>query len=169
MEFPILHCIILLQQIKNRIGKNNAGFGSDIIAIDIQRARDQGLPSFLEVRRQCNLQPEVNSFEDLHKIFNLTKNVELLKQHYESVEDIEYYVGGIMETFEILGNPLVGKTFGCVIARQWDNFAGGDVYYYSNPDSPYPFTADQIAAVHNYSISSLLCANTGMTETAAVW
>ena len=136
--------------------------------MDIQRARDQGLPSFLEVRRQCNIQPPVETFDDMYQIF-APDNVELLRNTYEDPNDIDYYVGGIFETYEILGNPLVGPTFGCVIAHQWDNFAGGDIYYYSNPNSPYPFTQDQIDAVHNYSISSLLCANSGMSLTAQVW
>lgn len=96
-------------------------------------------------------------------------NVDLLRGAYASIEDIDYYVGGLFETYEILGNPLVGPTFGCVIASQWDNFAGGDIYYYSNPLSPHPFSDAQIQAVHAYSISGLICANTNMTGTAAVW
>ncbi|KAG4078673.1 hypothetical protein HA402_015263 [Bradysia odoriphaga] len=156
-------------EITNRIGKkSDCGYGADIISIDIQRARDQGLPSFLDVRRQCKIQPEVNTFDDMYEIF-APENVELLRATYEDPEDIDYYVGGVFETYEILGNPLVGPTFGCVIANQWDNFAGGDIYYYSNPDSPYPFTSEQIEAIHAYSISNLLCANSEMTETAQVW
>lgn len=96
-------------------------------------------------------------------------NVELLRDAYADIEDIDYYVGGVFETYEILGNPLVGPTFGCVIASQWDNFAGGDIYYYSNKQSPYPFTDPQIEAIHAYNISGLLCANSGMTQTAQIW
>lgn len=161
--------MLLLTQITNRIGKKTKnGYGDDIIAIDIQRSRDQGLASYVDVRRKCKLQPEVNSFDDLEKFLNKT-NVNLLREAYEHVNDIDYYVGGIFETYEILGNPLVGPTFGCVIASQWDNFAGGDIYYYSNPASPHPFSAAQIKAVHDYSISSLICANTKMSGTAKVW
>lgn len=156
------------QQITNRIGKNADGYGADIISIDIQRARDQGLASYVDIRRQCGLQPAVNCFDDLYEIMH-PDNVELIKNTYDDINDVDYYVGGIFETYEILGNPLVGPTFGCVIARQWDNFAGGDIYYYTNPSSPYPFTKDQIAAIQAYSISNLLCANSNMTETAQVW
>jgi len=155
-------------EILNRIGKNAAGYGKDIISIDIQRARDQGLPSYLDVRRKCQLQPQINTFDDLYQILNAT-NVDLLKSVYADAEDIDYYVGGIFETFEILGNPLVGPTFGCVIGSQWDNFAGGDIYYYLNPSSPYPFTQPQIEAIQSYSISNLLCANSGMDQTAEIW
>lgn len=112
--------------------------------------------------------PEIKTFDDFKAFLN-PANVELLRNAYESPEDVDYYVGGILETYEILGNPLVGKTFGCVIAKQWDNFAGGDIYYYTNPNSPYPLTQPQIDAVQAYSISSLLCANSNMNETAAVW
>lgn len=81
--------IILLQQITNRIGKNADGYGADIISIDIQRARDQGLPSYIEVRKLCGLKPEVNCFKDLKKIMN-PKNVELLEKTYKNIKDIDY-------------------------------------------------------------------------------
>lgn len=154
-------------EIINRIGKNSAGYGKDIISIDIQRARDQGLPSFLDVRKQCNF-PPITSWENLTTLFNPI-NVQLLQNVYESVYDIDFYVGGVLEILEILGNPLVGPTLGCVIGSQWSNFAGGDIYYYLNPSSPYPFTQDQIAAVQKYSISNLLCANSNNTQTAEIW
>lgn len=101
-------------------------------------------------------------------LFNAT-NVNLLQNVYESVEDIDFYVGGVLEILEILGNPLVGPTLGCVIGHQWSNFAGGDIYYYLNPSSPYPFTEAQIKAIQAYTISNLLCANSNNTETAQIW
>lgn len=148
-------------EIINRIDKNKDGYGIDLISIDIQRARDQGIPSFLEVYRSCNLEPKVETFDDFNKIFNET-NVQLLKNIYKSPEDVEFYVAGMLETFEHVGNPLAGPTFGCVIGRNYKNVMAGDIYFYSSPSSPYPFTEAQIYAVQNFTFSGLLCANSNM-------
>ncbi|XP_037034706.1 chorion peroxidase-like [Bradysia coprophila] len=158
-------------EVINRIGKSGSnGIGWDLISIDLQRARDQGLPGFLQLRRALNLTPVITSFADMYATnFLPVQNIQLLENIYEDAEDIDYYVGCVMETIQLTGNPLVGATSGAVIARQWDNFAGGDPYYYKNPSSPHPFSQEQIWSVGNYTISNLLCANTNMNETAAGW
>jgi peroxidase len=155
-------------EIINRIGKDARGFGTDLIATDIQRARDQGLPSFVEVRRQCNLTPAINSMDDFNKIFNPI-NVQLLKRLYKSHEDVDFYVGGMLEIFESVGYPLVGKTFGCVIVAHYDNVVSGDIYYYTHPESPYPFTEAQITAISNYAFSNFFCTNSNLTEVNSMW
>lgn len=96
-------------------------------------------------------------------------NVALLESIYASPEDVDFYVGGVLEIFKIVGGPFVGPSFGCLIAAGHDSFAGGDIYYYSNPSSPYPFPPDQINSVHNYNLSSIICQNTGLTEVVQIW
>lgn len=140
----------------------------DIIALDIQRERDHGCPTFVQIRRKCKLMPEINSFDDFGKIFNKT-NVELLKSMYQSYEDVELYVGGMLEAFESVGNPLAGPTFGCIIGENYNNVMGGDIYFYSHPENPYPFTKAQIDAIHNYTVPSIYCSNSKLKEVYKYW
>lgn len=155
-------------QIINRIGKNRQGYGTDLVSIDIQRGRDHGIPSFVQIRRACKLKPEINSFDDLNKIFNKT-NVDLLKNIYKSYEDVDFYVGGLLEAFESVGNPFAGPTFGCVIGENYNNVMGGDIFFYSHPENPHPFTKAQIDAIKNYQISHLYCTNSGLKKTNEMW
>ncbi|KAG4066176.1 hypothetical protein HA402_014476 [Bradysia odoriphaga] len=156
-------------EIINRIGKNlKNGYGIDLIALDIQRGRDHGIASFVDIRRKCKITPEINSFDDFNLIFNKT-NVDLLKKVYKSYEDVEFYVGGLLEIFEAVANPLAGETFGCVIGENYRNAMGGDIFFYSHPENPYPMTQAQIAAITKYSTSNLFCANTGLKETNKLW
>lgn len=148
----------------NRFNKDSNGFGFDLISNDIQRSRDQGLPSFLDIRRRCGLKPDINTFDDFKLIFNET-NVNLLKNFYKSPEDVEFYVGGLFETFEHIGNPLAGPTFGCAVGEQYKNTMGGDIYFYTHPESPYPFTKAQIEAVQKITNVHLFCINSNLTHT----
>lgn len=156
-------------QIINRIGKSSKnGYGIDLIATDIQRSRDHGIPSFVDIRRKCKLSPEINSFDDFNLIFNET-NVDLLKKVYNSYEEVDFYVGGMLEAFEHVGNPFAGPTFGCIIGENYNNVMGGDRYFYSHPENPYPFKKTQIDAITKYSVSNMFCANSGLNETNKLW
>lgn len=148
----------------NKIDKNEEGFGVDLLSIDIQRGRDHGTPSFLEIRKRCKLEPKVETFDDFKLIFN-EKNVELLKKFYKSPEDVDFYVGGMLELFEHVANPVAGPTFGCVIGENYRNVMGGDIYYYTHPENPYPFTPKQLEAIKTFSMVHLYCLNSNMKKT----
>lgn len=114
------------------------------------------------------MKPEINSFDDFNQIFIKT-NVDLLRNIYESHEDVDFYVGGLLEAFESVGNPFAGPTFGCVIGANYNRVVGGDIYYFSHPENPYPFTAAQIVAIRKYKIPNIFCTNSGLKETNEMW
>jgi len=120
------------------------------------------------MRRLCKFTPEINSFDDYRKIFNET-NVNLLKSVYASHEDVDFYVGGLLEMFESIGNPFVSPVFGCIIGLGHNNYVQGDIYYYTHKENPYPFTAAQIASIRKYDLSSIICTNTGFKQTNLLW
>lgn len=149
----------------NKINKNEDGFGMDLISIDIQRGRDQGVPSYLDIRRKCNL-TVMTTFDDFAQVID-PANVDLLKSVYKSPEDVDLYVGGWLEVFKSTGNPLAGPTFSCVISQNYRNSIGGDIYFYSHPENPYPFTTDQMNVIKGFSMRHMICLNSNLTKVNA--
>ncbi|XP_054167499.1 peroxidasin homolog pxn-1-like [Oppia nitens] len=89
--------------------------GMDLISLNIQRARDHGIPPYNEYRRLCNL-TKAKKFDDL--LSETPKFiVERYKKIYESVDDIDLFSGGIPET--PVHGGVIGPTFACIIGMQF--------------------------------------------------
>ncbi|CRL07712.1 CLUMA_CG020666, isoform A [Clunio marinus] len=156
------------EEIFNRFAKNKDGMGLDLLSIDIQRGRDHGLPTFLDARRKSGFKADFKTFDDLTEIFP-QHNVELLKSVYEDVEDIDLYVGAMLETFSSLDEVLVGETLGYVIGHQYQRSVGGDVYFYTHKVNPHPFTDSQIHAIDSFTFNHLICQNTNVEFVPKNW
>lgn len=77
-------------------------------ALEIQRGRDHGIPSYIEYRTRCGLRDATN-FEDLTNIPE--RQIRRLRRLYASPRDIDLYVGLLSER-PIRGSQL-GHTAAC--------------------------------------------------------
>ena len=77
----------------------------DLVALNIQRGRDHGLPGYNAFRELCGL-GRVNSFQLLADLIP-AKLVERLRLLYSHVDDIDLFVGGISEISEV--ESLLGE------------------------------------------------------------
>ena len=69
---------------------------SDLVSLNIQRGRERGLPSYTTYRNKfCKITPIVNSFEDLKEAGITQKDIDNLKSQYQSVNDVDLFVGGM--------------------------------------------------------------------------
>ena len=88
---------IFTEEVTNHLFQaKNKSFGMDLVALNIQRGRDHGLPGYNAFRELCGL-GRVTDFDFLvdaipHKI------VERLKLIYRDADDIDLFIGGIVET-----------------------------------------------------------------------
>lgn len=126
-------------------------FGMDLAAINIQRGRDHGIPAYVEWRKPCGLS-EIRTWEDLDSIVG-PKSANRIRRAYDRVEDIDLFVGGIAERPVIGG--LVGPTFACIIAQQFNNLRRGDRFWYENPNFESSFTPAQIFSIRQVSLSQV--------------
>ena len=69
----------------------------DLAALNIARGHERGMPGYTVYRNRpaCNINPKVNSFEDLERAGFTKDIIEKLKETYESVDDIDLFPAGM--------------------------------------------------------------------------
>merc|ERR1719228_68292 len=132
------------------------GIGLDLVALNIQRGRDHGIPGYIHYRRICRSGPS-NTFDDLKSNIS-PKSVEDLKKAYESVEDIDLFIGMSLETPSQHG-AMAGNTFLCLIADQFARLKWGDRFFYDLSNQVGSFTPDQLYEIRKASLARLVCDN----------
>jgi peroxidase len=133
----------------------------DLFAANVQRGRDHGLPSYIDIREKCG-SGRIQRFAELRDTMP-PETVDKLEVMYETVRDIDFFVGGLAER-PIAGGAAVGPTFACIIARQFSDLKRGDRFFYEN--SPRVWTGalsmPQLNEIKRMTLSHLLCSNFDM-------
>merc|ERR1712234_73146 len=78
--------------------------GMDLIALNIQRGRDHGLPGYIHHLRDCTGQ-QVRSWTDLELVMR-PLYAEKMRKVYVDLDDIDLFVGGFLET--AVNDSLIG-------------------------------------------------------------
>lgn len=133
-------------------------YGKDLLAIDITRGRDHGLPPYSYFRKLCGLRP-IYSFDEFKRE---SKSVDIVNQlkgvyRYESsvlhcqsmvygdctclsrnyFEDLDLIVGLIME--QSVHGSLYGPTTVCIMGEQYYRLKYGDRFWFENLYHPGAF------------------------------
>ncbi|CAB9521948.1 Peroxidasin homolog [Seminavis robusta] len=96
----------------------------DLAALNIQRGRDHGIPRYNDLREVMLLQ-RYTRFED---ITSDTKLQEKLALVYDTVDEIDAWVGGLAE--DHVENASVGELVGTIIKDQFERLMHGDPHFY---------------------------------------
>ncbi|KAL1452727.1 hypothetical protein WDU94_006931 [Cyamophila willieti] len=130
-------------------------FGDDLCARDIQRGRDFGLQPYVEYRELCGLS-RTRSFRDLIDFMD-SDQVYRLGQVYRSVNDIDYYIGGLLEN--VIRGTLSSPSFRCVFGEAFYRYKYGDRYFYEGAPSSNPgaFSPVQLNAIKKVFLSQIIC------------
>ncbi|KAF0298779.1 Thyroid peroxidase [Amphibalanus amphitrite] len=149
----------LVDTIRNRLfAPPGAAFGLDLGALNIQRGRDHGLPSYVQWRRACRLTP-VDSFAQLKTVMSPLAVAKLITT-YKDLADVDLYVGGLLET--PLEGALVGPTLACLMANQFQTLRRGDRFWYENGDERHSFTPGQLRELRKVTLSKVICDNSAL-------
>ena len=120
----------VIDELRNFLfGEPGAG-GFDLVALNIQRGRDHGLPSYNTMRQAAGLTP-VQSFSDISAD---AENQSRLAAAYDSVDEIDAWVGGLAE--DVLPQAHLGETFSVLLKDQFEALRDGDRFWYARTLSP---------------------------------
>lgn len=125
----------------------------DLAAMNVQRARDHGLPGYLEWRRYCNMS-RVNTFEDLAGEIGSGRVRQKLRELYGHPGNIDVWVGGILE--DQLPGAKVGPLFRCLLLEQFQRTRDGDRFWYEGAGV---FRPEQLAQIQQVTLARILCDN----------
>ncbi|XP_057296799.1 eosinophil peroxidase-like [Hydractinia symbiolongicarpus] len=124
----------------------------DLMALNIQRGRDHGLPTYGSFRRFCKLK-SVTRFSQLHGIIRSSAIPELEKL-YSTPGEIDLYAAASSEIPE--EGKLLGPTFSCLVKDQFERIRDGDRFFYQRKGI---FTTAQLSEIRKVTFARVLCDN----------
>jgi hypothetical protein len=127
--------------------------GQDLFALDIQRGRDVGLPTYNAARLAYGLSA-VTSFDQITSDPTLKAE---LKQVYGTVDQVELFVGGLAE--DHAPGSSMGPTFQAIIANQFERVRDGDRMWYQNI-----FSGASLRGIQNTSLADIIARDTNVTN-----
>jgi len=131
-------------------------YGGDLVAFNIWRARDHGLPGYNTYRQLFGL-PKAATFQDLGDVIS-PDVIDKMASIYKSPDDIDLFIAGMSEKVAA-GGGMVGHTFTHMIADQFARLKEGDRYYYEHGGQSGSFTPQQLVEIRKVSMASVLCRN----------
>ena len=127
----------IIDGVRNNLFGPPGNGGQDLVAINLQRGRELGLPSYTAVYNALNPDNPIENFEDLNPIFGADVAA-LFVEAYDNVGDIDLWIGGLAELPAQEG-VLLGPTFSAILADQFARLRNYDSFFYTdqleNPDS----------------------------------
>jgi len=135
--------------------KGEKPFGMDLVALNLQRGRDHGLPGYSKWREFCG-KPAATTFDDLSDVIHRRTAEYMQNFLYNHVEDVDIFVGQTLE--KSFDDALVGHTLVCLLSDQFYRLQRGDRFYYENGGLPNSFTPAQLQELRRSSLRQVMCA-----------
>ena len=107
---------------------NGNAIPGDLIARNIQRGRDHGIPGYAELRKVCNMKP-LSGTTRPDEIDSATWT-RLMTTYKDEPDQIDGFTGGLAETAPSDGK--VGPLFSCIIGRQFKRLREGDRFFFTH-------------------------------------
>ncbi len=148
--------LLAVSEVRNLLFGNGGFGGEDLIARDVQRDRDNGIPNYNTLRVALGL-PAVTSFSQISS--DPTVQKELAKAYPGGVKTIDAFEGGLAEA-DVAGSD-VGPLFQAIMVDQFKRLRNGDRFFYGNQT----FTPDEQRILQaGNTLSEVIKANTNITN-----
>ena len=141
----------VVDAVRNFLFGNPGEGGFDLASANIQRGRDHGLANYNSVRQAYGLSAH-NTFSDIPSGSDVQG---ILEDAYNSVDDIDLWVGGLAENH--IPGAFVGETFHAILVDQFTRLRDGDRFWYRNDLF---FTGAQLTEIENTTLADIIRRNT---------
>ncbi|CAL4121104.1 unnamed protein product, partial [Meganyctiphanes norvegica] len=156
----------ITQEVTNHLFQDpGKKWGMDLAAINMQRGREHGVPSYNEFRSFCGL-PRLAKFEEMLGYMS-NKTVKRYSDVYRHPDDIDLWSGGVSERPQ--PGSMVGPTFACLIGLTFKELRYGDRFWYENRGNPSSFSPDQLEEIRKVKLSRMICDNSDDIKTMQVY
>ncbi len=143
--------VYVVDDVRNFLfGEPGAG-GFDLVALNIQRGRDHGLPGYNDARIGFGLQP-AQTFADISSDPHIQAR---LASAYATVDDIDVWVGSLAE--DHLPGAMVGKLMYISLKEQFEALRDGDRFWYERS-----LGRDDLRVVRRSSLADIIRRNTNI-------
>ena len=119
--------LLAINDVRNLLFGNGGLGGDDLMARDVQRGRDNGIPNYNTLRVAMGL-PTVTSFAQITS--NVAVQKELAQAYPSGVNTIDAFEGGLAED-HVRGSD-VGPLFQAIMVNQFTRLRNGDRFFYLN-------------------------------------
>jgi peroxidase len=150
--------LMAIEDIRNLLFGNGGFGGQDLMALDVQRGRDHGIPDYNTVRAAYGLAP-VTDFSQISRYASIDQWEEAYPGGLSTVDAFE---GGLGET-HVAGSD-VGPLFQAIMVDQFRRLRDGDRFFYMN--EPFVNEETHIFQVEN-SLAKIIMANTNVSNLQA--
>ena len=143
----------LVDDVRNMLFGPPVDVGFDLAALNIQRGRDHGLPSFNAMREALGL----GAYEDWTDAVFMPGAKEALMSIYDDVDDIDLWVGGLAENH--VDGGMLGAVFAAIVSDQFTRLRDGDRFWYQNGQ----FEDEWLAYIEASTLSDIIMRNTDIS------
>ena len=148
--------LLAIADVRNLLFGNGGLGGQDLMARDVQRARDHGIPDYNTLRAALGL-PRVTSFAQITS--NVTVQHELEQAYPGGVNTIDAFEGGLAE--DHVRDSDVGPLFQAIMVNQFTRLRDGDRFFYLNES----FSPDEMRMLQQgNTLAKVIEANTNVTN-----
>lgn len=145
--------VFVVDGLRNFLFGGPGAGGLDLPALNIQRARDHGIPGYNGLRVALGLAPAA-SFAEVSSDPVVQAR---LAAAYPTVDDIDPWVGGLAE--DHVPGALVGELFFTILRDQFIRLRDGDRFWYQNV-----FPPDEAAALATTRLADIIVRNTSVKD-----
>ncbi|MCB0655564.1 MAG: T9SS type A sorting domain-containing protein [Saprospiraceae bacterium] len=133
-------------------GPPGAG-GMDLVAINLERGRDRGLPDFNQVRTAFGM----SAYTSFEQITTDATMVASMKEMYGDISKLDAWVGMLAE--DHMTDAMFGPTAMYIIKKQFMDLRDGDRFYYENDPV---LTSEEKAEIKATRLADVIQRNTGL-------